>query len=316
MNYAPILITVYDRIDHLQQCIDSLLACPEAKSTTIYIASDAAANERHTLKIESVRSFLKKITGFKEVITILRPINVGAVENSKLARTEIFKKYDRLIRMEDDVIVGNGFLSFINNGLEAYKNEERVIYVCGYLPPGIRHQSNRSFFLRTMTPYGFGIWREKEYAIEKYFNKNTIEDCFKSTKFFVKYEKLNPHCPLSLSKVINGNWLPGDIVRGVIMARDGYLALFPPTAISKSIGHDGSGIHSTSNKELQNQIISNELFKINSDTLIKHNSALEKKAAEYWKTSTTSIKNYLFYFFKIKYPSLSFFLRIAKKLIR
>jgi hypothetical protein len=316
MNCAPILITVYDRIDHLRQCIESLLACPEAKFSTIYIASDAAANEKQTPKIESVRSFLKKITGFKEVILIFRSINVGAVENSKLARIEIFKKYDRLIRMEDDVIVGNKFLSFINNGLEIYKNEEKVIYVCGYLPPGIINQNNRSFFLRTMTPYGFGMWREKEYALEKFFNKKTIEDCFRSTKFFIQYEKLNPHCPLSLSKVINGNWLPGDIVRGVIMARDGYLALFPPTAISKSIGHDGSGIHSTSNDELQNQKISNEFFELHSDATIEHNLALEKKTAKYWKTPTTSIKNYLFYFLKIKYPSLNFFLKLAKKITR
>lgn len=311
-NYAPILITVYDRLDHIQNCIKSLLECPEAKFSALYVASDAPANEQHVGNIEMVRSFLKTINGFKEVNLIFRPTNFGAVKNSAIARAEVFKKYDRLIRLEDDVIVGNGFLKFINNGLENYNNEPKVAYICAYLPPGVESEHQAPFFLRTMTPYGFGIWREKERNIENEFSKEKFKFYFSSIKFFMKYEKLNPHCIFAIYKIINNDWMPGDIARGIIMLKNNYLSLFPPTSISKSIGHDGSGVHSTINEKLQNQTISNENYQTSTGKPSAHNKNLELLFAKHWRTPSLLIKNYFFYFFMIKYPTLSFMLLPAK----
>jgi GT2 family glycosyltransferase len=104
---SPILITVYDRLSHLKQCVDSLKKCPEADRSRLYIASDHAASYKDTRRVAEVRCYVKKIKGFKEVVLIERDENIGAEKNFSNAKLEIFEKYDELIFLEDDVIVGS-----------------------------------------------------------------------------------------------------------------------------------------------------------------------------------------------------------------
>ena len=39
-QYAPVLVTVYDRPNHFKQCIESLLKNPGVSETTLFISSD------------------------------------------------------------------------------------------------------------------------------------------------------------------------------------------------------------------------------------------------------------------------------------
>lgn len=295
--YAPIFITVYDRLNHLKECINSLLECPESALTTLYIASDAAALPEHEKGIAAVRSYIVSITGFNKVVPIFREENVGAVANSYAGRDYVFETNSCLIRLEDDVVVGRGFLSFMNEGLMKYKDEMSVVGICGYLPPSISAEDHESFFLKGRAPYGFGIWKEKEEKILAHFDGEYIKEIFTDYQFFKTFEGTHPHVARAIPLITSGDFMPGDIVTAIIMQKFNFLAIYPPKSISVSRGNDGSGLHSGKNQELQNQIASDDVYNIRPNLDLSVDKGMEEKLSIYYRHVGIKIVNYMIYIF-------------------
>ncbi|MEI6890999.1 MAG: glycosyltransferase, partial [Pontiella sp.] len=107
---APVLVSVYDRCQHLEKCIEALKNNPEAKDTPLYIVSDGWQHEGHRNAIEDVRKYIGTITGFKEVNTRFREKNWGMKTSAMDAITWVLEEHDRLIRMEDDIVCSPHYL--------------------------------------------------------------------------------------------------------------------------------------------------------------------------------------------------------------
>lgn len=259
---APILVGVYDRLSHFKQCIESLQACSEATDSVLYVASDAAYKPEDTEKIQLVRDYIATINGFRQVVPIIREQNIGAVQNYLDARERVFESSESIILMEDDVVVGKGFLHFMNQGLELYKDNPKVVAVCGYLPPNIEKFAVSPFFLSRISAYGIGQWKEKENFLDQFRKPEFFDSCMRDYQFFKQFHKWSPNYVRALPLLIHGSWRLYDIENGVIMQRKNLLALFPPISITKSVGHDGTGLHSGVNADLQNQLISDEFYKV------------------------------------------------------
>ena len=60
MKYAPIIMFVYNRIDHFEKTYEALSKCPEAKDSILYIFSDGAKNEVNIGKVNQVREAVRK----------------------------------------------------------------------------------------------------------------------------------------------------------------------------------------------------------------------------------------------------------------
>lgn len=71
MKYAPIIISVYDRLDHLKKCIESLQKNELACYSELYVISDAAYKEEHIPLIDAVRTYINGITGFKKSLSCI-----------------------------------------------------------------------------------------------------------------------------------------------------------------------------------------------------------------------------------------------------
>ena len=63
MDYAPIVMFVYNRADHFTQTYEALAKCPEAKNSILYIFSDGAKNDSAKLQVEQVRQTAKVFAG-------------------------------------------------------------------------------------------------------------------------------------------------------------------------------------------------------------------------------------------------------------
>ena len=70
MNKAPILVTVHTRFDHFKRCIASLLSCPEAKYSHLFISSDFQRNDKEKINVDLIRNYVKTLKGFKSVTPI------------------------------------------------------------------------------------------------------------------------------------------------------------------------------------------------------------------------------------------------------
>ncbi|WP_198683889.1 glycosyltransferase [Aliidiomarina celeris] len=162
MNFAPILLFTYNRLETTQQCIDSLLACDGASETDIVIFSDGPKNEQDAIKVAEVRKYLKELVGFRNVDIHFSEENKGLAGSIIQGVTSIFTKKEMAIVVEDDLLVSNDFLIFMNKALEFYKRDLNILSICGY-SPNLRklNPSDDVYFGKRSSSWGWATWVDR-----------------------------------------------------------------------------------------------------------------------------------------------------------
>lgn len=157
-NLAPILLFTYNRPAHTRRLVESLLQNAEAKDSHLIVYSDAPRDEKARPAVEEVRRYLHGLKGFGQVTLVEHAENRGLARNIIAGVTEQTERYGRVIVLEDDLIVAPYFLRFMNEALEAYKDEPRVghIQACDFtgdpaLPP--------TFLIKWTGSWGWATWR-------------------------------------------------------------------------------------------------------------------------------------------------------------
>ena len=128
---SPILLFVYIRLTHTQRCVEALLKNPLASESELFVYSDGAKDASQQETVNEVRNYIHSIRGFKNIIVIERNENWGLARNIIDGVTTQINQYGRVIVLEDDLVVAPHFLKFINDALEAYKNEPQVGHIQG-----------------------------------------------------------------------------------------------------------------------------------------------------------------------------------------
>ena len=76
-----------------------------------------------------MRKDLKKIHGFKSVYVIESDKNNGLANSIIKGVNDIIKKFGKIIVLEDDLIVSQYFLDFMNRSLSLYKENKYMVYI-------------------------------------------------------------------------------------------------------------------------------------------------------------------------------------------
>lgn len=238
-RYAPVSITVYDRVDHLKQTIDALKANPEAAETVLYIFSDAA-RPGHEEKIQKVRDYVRTIDGFAEVRAHFQEKN-SYVRNIREAREVPLRDFGRLIRMEDDIVVSPHFLSFMNTALDRYADDPRVFSISGYVPTLPDLDLQTAFFSRDFSAWGYATWSDRQ--ITKCVERRDYYSAFRSNPSARDAaRRLHPLMLPTLRLIERGRANPNDYKASAHQFLSGSFSLKPPVSLVRNIGFDGSGM--------------------------------------------------------------------------
>lgn len=154
---APILLFVYNRPQHVQQLVASLLANAEAAQSTLYVYADGAKDEKDQAAVEEVRRLIHNINGFDSVSIVEREENWGLARNVIDGVSTVVKKHGRVIVLEDDLVVAPYFLRFMNEALETYKDEPKVghIQACDYTQDPTLPDT---FLIKWTGSWGWATW--------------------------------------------------------------------------------------------------------------------------------------------------------------
>ena len=109
-----VCILAYKRLDKLKLCINSLRRYIN-KNEIIYIFQDyydSSANDLTKKQVNQVRKFLLKLKNNKNYKIILRSKRFGMTLNWFLAYKEMFKRFAKVICLEDDIIINKKFIKF------------------------------------------------------------------------------------------------------------------------------------------------------------------------------------------------------------
>ena len=155
---APIALFTYNRLEHTNATVQALKKNELAAESDLWIFSDGAREENIHRQVADVRNYIRNITGFKTLNIVERETNFGLANNIIEGVTQIVTQYGKVIVLEDDLITSPFFLQFINDGLDAYEHEDKVISIHGYVP-AIAGALPETFFLKGADCWGWGTWK-------------------------------------------------------------------------------------------------------------------------------------------------------------
>jgi hypothetical protein len=238
---APVALFVYNRPEHTRQTIEALASNPEAALTRLYVFSDAAKSDDAVPAVAAIRSYLRTIEGFGHVEVVERDVNFGLARSIIDGVTRLCQDYGRVIVLEDDLVTSPYFLRYMNDALDLYADEERVMHVSGSAYPiGPFSWHADTYFLRVPLCWGWGTWGrawdkfEKDPAVMQKFDTAMIKSFnFDDTYNYWQQLELNQAGKINTWFVF---WY------AQIFVRKG-LALFPAVSLVRNIGHDGTGVH-------------------------------------------------------------------------
>lgn len=170
MSYAPIIIFAFNRLDALQNTVESLRKNTEAAESFLYVFVDGprVTKKGEKEKVEVVREYVKTITGFKSTAYIFSEANKGLGPSIISGVTDIINKYGCAIVLEDDLEVAPGFLSYMNTMLNAYESDQRIMQIAGFstkisLPRGYRYDI---YLNRRGESWSWATWADRWNSVD------------------------------------------------------------------------------------------------------------------------------------------------------
>ena len=251
-NLAPIALFVYNRPQHTQRTIKFLQQNELAAESRLYIFSDGAKTSNDDEKVAEVRAIINKTEGFKSVKIIERKENAGLANSVIAGVTQLINDYGQVIVFEDDLVTSPHTLTYFNDALNRYRNEEKVMHIGAYMYPLKSESLPQSFFYRAATSWGWATWASSWTHFEP--NIDTLLNQFdakKKSAFSIENSMNFWKQMQEFKKGKNNSWA----IRwyASIFLKDG-LTLNPAQSLVNNIGHDGTGVHSGIN-DIYNVII-------------------------------------------------------------
>ena len=168
-SLAPIVIFTYNRKETIEKLIISLLKNKESKNSNLYIFQDNHKNIYDKIKVEDVKKYIRHIKGFKKIKIYYRSINFGLSKNIIEGIKLVFSKYDKAIFLEDDLIVSDQFLEFMNKCLNFYYKKKKIWHISGWnYDINIKNNNYDAFIIRNTNSWGWATWKDRW----KYFSKD------------------------------------------------------------------------------------------------------------------------------------------------
>lgn len=282
MSLAPVLLFTYNRPSHTRQTLEALMNNELCSETELYIYSDGYKSKSDKNEVLKVRKLIHSIDGLKKIHIVENPHNIGLAKNIIEGVTRIVNEYGKVIVLEDDLITAPQFLSFMNEALERFENEEKIGHIHGFCYPikGLPE----AFLIKWIGSWGWATWKRAWQIFnpdgQELLNEIKRRKLSKQFDFNGKY----PYTRM-LKRQVNGENDSWAIRWNATLFLNDMLSLNAGKSLVQNIGFDGSGIHSGSD-----EIYSTDLFKgklnIEIPEIIENKSA--RKAFEKYYGLTNS----------------------------
>jgi len=238
---VPIVLFVYNRPDHTRQTLDALAANLLANESELFIYSDAPKNQEAAEGVQAVRSLIKNVQGFKSVTVMERDKNWGLANSIIDGVTSIVNQYGKVIVLEDDMVTSPYFLTYMNDALNLYENDDRVASIHGYIYP-VGKKLPDYYFFRGADCWGWAAWKRSWdiFNPDAQFLMNEI----KSQKLERLFNFNNSYDYIGMLRAQIEDKISSWAIRWYASAflADKY-TLYPGISFVKNIGIDGSGTH-------------------------------------------------------------------------
>lgn len=243
-NYAPIVIPTYDRYEKFEVCVEALRKCADVEKHDIFVFIDGARDSESSKAQNNILHYLNTLRGSELRLNIeIRKYNLGASRNCSLAQAAITEKYGRSIYMEDDIVPAPGYLRFMNDALNYYEDDLRVLSIAGFSPVDVSSLTESGvYFSNRFNAWGSGIWRRSLAVYPSREMFTPISQDFVDAINVVE-KKYGSALARLARKVVDDELDAQDIRNTLVQIATNCYTAYPVKSFVSNIGHDGSGVH-------------------------------------------------------------------------
>ncbi len=247
---SPILLMTYRRPNNTKLILQLL---KKYKQKNIIVFNDGLKNKEHSLEHKKTRQVISRFKGLKKLEIIFPKKNLTQKNNLPFALKKVFKKYNRVIILEDDCIPNRSFFKFCNLLLEKYKDDNRISQISGnnFLNfKKYKRRNNDSYFFSNFTSsWGWATWRnrwkgvyDKEIYLWPIIKKEMwLKDIFNNKKSYDFWTKAFDRRFRNLDDDWDRPWTLANLINN-------RLNIFPNKNLINNIGDDTAALHSNPKK--------------------------------------------------------------------
>ncbi|RZK80343.1 MAG: glycosyltransferase [Pedobacter sp.] len=271
-NFAPIALFVYNRPKHTERTIKFLKQNELAAESRLFIFSDGFKSSVDEKEVLEVRELIKIVEGFKSIEIIERKENMGLANSIIAGVSRLVKDYGQAVVFEDDLITSPYTLTYFNEALSLYRNNDKVMHIGAYMYNLKEQNLPEAFFYRAATSWGWATWERAWQHFEPNIDKLMAQfDSEKKHAFSIERQMNFWKQMEDFKKGKNNSWA---IRWYASIFLKGGLTLNPSQSLVNNIGHDGSGIHSGIN-DIYNVIINPKQITNFPTTVVENETAYE-----------------------------------------
>ncbi len=164
---TPLMVVAFNRPTMLKETLYNLSRCDTVDDRDIYLYVDGPRHIADKSKIDAVIEVAKKWDHDVEIKR--RGVNLGGVQNMILSVTEMLELYGKVIVVEDDILVSQSFLTFMDDALSMYEGNSKIWAINAYVDPKMimpRQYKKDYFFAPRHSAWGWGIWKDRWAAVD------------------------------------------------------------------------------------------------------------------------------------------------------
>lgn len=249
MFKTPVVLFIFKRVQKSVIIIDQLA---KMAPTKLYLIADGARNDEERQQVDKCRAEVEKhITWPCEIIKNYASENRGVFENIAGGAKWVFEREETAIFLEDDNFPALSFFPFCEELLDRYKDNERIVWICGsnYLIESEFKNGASYSFTQNMLPCGWASWSKK---FNKYYqsdfelwNDSDTQDRISGMHYsnaLKKQEICNWEYEIHNKQKI-GKYLSWDYQMSFTLRSQNLLGIVPKYNQIKNIGVDIDSIH-------------------------------------------------------------------------
>ncbi len=171
VDYAPIVLFTFNRPEHLKLALNALSQNAEFHSSPFFIFCDGPRSAVDRLGIDKTRMIANQWPHPNKKV-IESDVNLGLATSVISGLNQILETYDVVIVLEDDLVVDETFLNYLNRALKKYKNNRQVMQISAYMFPIPEFlERSEALFLPNISSWGWATWRRAW----SFFDKNAVK---------------------------------------------------------------------------------------------------------------------------------------------
>ena len=250
--YAPIVAFAYNRADKIIGCLESLEKNPEASESNLIIYSDGPKSNASAQEVKETRAALheyEKRAVFKSITIIEAPGNKGLADSIIDGVTKTLKEYHRAIVVEDDLIVSNRFLEYMNGALDFYDGNKDIGAISAYTYPikDLDSYDKDIYIMHKGDCWGWATWEDRWNGAS--WADVDYDEYFADKPLRKRLENTENGWDLLMTLQSRGKISSWAIRWVLYLLKNNLLTVYPSHSFVTNAGFDGSGTHSNKSED-------------------------------------------------------------------